>query len=38
MKGEKKNKKEIIIVIIVLLVSLVIGFSIGKYLFELVNR
>ncbi len=38
-KVEKKNNntKMIIIIILVLVFSLVVGISIGKYLFEVVN-
>lgn len=38
-KVEKKsnNTKMIIIIILVLIFSLVVGISIGKYLFEVVN-
>ena len=38
-KVEKKNNntKMIIIIILVLIFSLVVGISIGKYLFEVVN-
>ena len=37
LEKKKNNKTKIIIIILVLIFSLVVGISIGKYLFEVVN-